>query len=194
MTNAEGTLDDVYLEWLYSHIAAVKNLNPERSYWHLARQLYTKRFVPYVHNDGNRAEDGKQLRVEFLRKTRFPLDDPYGLFMDADCSMFEMLLSLAKQMAFEADSTPLEWFWIMMSNLEINRYSDDLFEISISEEVEEVLDRVINRTYAYEGTGGLFPLRNAARDQRRVELWYQKEAYLLEGLYSNVAPPAERGR
>lgn len=194
MTNAEGTLDDVYLEWLYRHIGSVTNRNPERSYWKLARQLYTKQFVPFIHNDGNRAEDGKQLRLEFLHDVNLYLDDPYNLFLDNDCSMLEMLIFLARQVAFEADSTTFEWFWIMMSNLEINRYSDDVFEISISEEVEEVLNRVNNRTYSYEGNGGLFPLRNATRDQRRIELWYQKEAYLLEGVYSNVAPPKERGR
>ena len=188
MTNAKGTLDDVYLEWLYGQIGAVGNENPHRSYWNLARQLFTKRFVWFVHNDDNRVEDGRELRHEFLTTTGFELEDPYDLFMTLECSMLEMLIALAQRAAFEDDSTTLEWFWRFMYNLGLDRYTDSRWGPSAEEEVEEALDRVIQRTYSYDGVGGLFPLRSPERDQRKVELWYQKEAYLLEGIYVNVVP------
>jgi hypothetical protein len=39
--------------------------------------------------------------------------------------------------------------------------------------------RVINRTYGPDGSGGLFPLHKPhILDQRRVELWYQMQYYL----------------
>lgn len=181
-------LDDAYLEWLYNHFAVVQNTNPERSYWKLALQLYTTPFRPFLMQDNNRAEDGKELRGLFLDQTGYNLDDPYGLFLGLDCSMLEMLIALSDRTAFQTGGSVTEWFWRFMTNLSLERYSDDLYEISIQEEVEEALDRVNWRTYSADGTGGLFPLRQPDHDQRKIELWYQMSAYILEGLYVNTVP------
>ena len=108
--------------------------------------------------------------------------------MDLDCSMLEMLIALSDRTAFQTDGRLEEWFWRFMHNLELDRYSDDLYEISIQEEVEDTLTRVIWRKYAQDGTGGLFPLRHPDHDQRKIELWYQMSAYILEGLYVNTVP------
>lgn len=191
MSNVDtGTLDDVYLEWLYSHIGSVKSRNPERSYWKLALKLYTTPFKALVINDVNRAEDGRELRAIFREQTGYRMDDiERQLFMDLDCSMLEMLIALSDRVAFQTDELLEGWFWRFMHNLGgLERYSDDLYEISIDEEVEEALNRVIWRTYSSDGTGGLFPLRYADHDQRKIELWYQMSAYILEGLYVHATP------
>lgn len=188
MTTSEGTLDDAYFEWLYSLIGAVNNRNPDRSYWALARKLHSTEFTWSVPNDDNRVEDGKELRLEFINSTRYQLDDPHNLWIDLGCSMFEMLIALARIAAFESDRSVTEWFWRFMHNLELEEYSDRIYEISIDEEVEEVLERLNERTYSASGRGGLFPLRNSREDQRNVELWYQLSAYLLEGAYVETRP------
>lgn len=188
MTNVADSLDGAYLEWLYSQVGIVQNRNPARSHWLMLKQLYTKQFVWFVPNDDNRVEDGKALRLAFLNETGFPLNDPYSNWTSLECSMLEMLIALAQRVAFESDGQPAEWFWRLMHNLELDGYTDDIYEVAISEEVEEVLDRVNNRTYGADGHGGLFPLRQARIDQRGIELWYQKEAYLFEGLYVNIRP------
>ena len=46
--------------------------------------------------------------------------------------------------------------------------------------VADAMAAIIWRTYDSNGYGGLFPLRNPREDQRKVELWYQLNAYLLE--------------
>lgn len=190
MSNGEGTLDDAYFEWLYSQVGAVRNRNPSRSYWKLLKQLYTKEFQWFIPNDDNRVEDGKELRLRFLEETGYTLVDPRGLWMNLGCSMLEMMIALARMAAFESDGSAVEWFWRFMHNLEIEKYSDARYDRYVAKEVEEVLNRVIHRKYDRDGVGGLFPLRNASRDQRRVELWYQMSSYLLEGLYHNhVARP-----
>ena len=183
--NAEGTLDDLYLEWLYNKIAAVGNRNPERSYWSLARQLYSKPFRGSVHNDDNRAADGQELRLRFLGETGIEMDIHW---VNLECSMLEMLIALSERVAFQAEHEPIEWFWHFLANIEISRYNDYIYEISIQEEVEEAINRVIYRTYSDHGVGGLFPLRYTDHDQRKVELWYQMSAYLLEGLYATRMP------
>jgi hypothetical protein len=183
-----GTLDDAYFEWLYSLIGSTKNRNPERNYWQLCRKLYTTEFIWFVPNDDNRVEDGKELRLEFMTSTRFEFDDPHDLFRDIGCSMFEMLVALARIAAFESDGSTTEWFWRFLHNLELDGYSDAIYEVAISEEVDEVLERVNSRTYSRNGQGGLFPLRRATQDQRKVELWYQLSSYLLEGHYIDTQP------
>lgn len=190
MTNGDGALDDTYLTWLYGLVSSVQNTNPENNHWNLLRVLYSTAFSGYVPNDDNRSSDGKELRFEFLQTTGYPLYDPYGTWFDLDCSMLEMILALARRAAFEDEAlgSPVEWFWRMIHNLELDGYTDDIFEISIQEEVEEVLARVNNRTYMRDGSGGLFPLQKAKEDQRKVELWTQLSAYLLEGRYANSQP------
>lgn len=176
-----NTLDNLYIEWLYKKFASVRNRNPATSYWELARFLYAKRFIWRVSNDDNRVADGIDLRYEFLDTVR-RAPDPLEVqdWLELECSMLEMLVALCLRIANEAEGSQSQWFWQLMRNLEIDRYSDDIWEISIEEEVEEVVDRINNRTYSRDGHGGLFPLRRARRDQRKVELWFQKEAYLLE--------------
>jgi hypothetical protein len=173
-----GTDDDRYFEWLYSHIGSVRNRNPARSYWDLARKLYTTPFIGWLPNDDNREEDGKCLRDEFTEQTGTVVDREWR---NMDCSFLEMLIGLAQRASFESGEEPVAWFWKMMENLELRDYTDDIYEIAINEAVEEALNRVNDRTYARNGEGGLFPLNIAHKDQRKVELWYQLAAYLLEG-------------
>lgn len=172
-----GTIDDRYFEWLYSHVASVRNRNPERSFWDLTRTLYTTEFVWFVPNDDNRIMDGLALRQEFL--------DRYGEKVNPDwanmgCSFLEMFIALARRASYEAVGASSDWFWAMIKNLELIKYTDDIFEVSIFEEVKEALERINQRTYGADGSGGLFPLRNPREDQRRVEIRYQLAAYLLE--------------
>ena len=188
MTNVDDSLDGAYLEWLYNHFGIVQNRNPERSYWQLARQLYTTPFRWFVPNDDNRFEDGRALRPLFLESTGYQLHDPYGLWLALDCSVLEMLVAFSQRAAFESDGSPAEWFWRMLNNLGLDSYSDNIYEVSIAEEVEEVLERLNSRRYEATGEGGLFPLRHPEHDQRIVELWYQLQAYLLEGLYLKKRP------
>lgn len=174
-----STLDDRYFEWLYSNVAATRNRNPSRSYWKLLRQLYTKEFVWLIPNDDNRMEDGKELRYEFLDVEG--IDEIDRNWMDLGCSMLEMLIALARRASFEYDRmTPVEWFGIFLHNLELDRYNDLAYDSRVSRQIDEVLDRVIFRSYSPNGHGGVFPLQHTTRDQRKVELWYQLAEYVLE--------------
>lgn len=192
MTTDDARLDDAYFEWLYGQIGPLKNRNPERNFWHLCRKLHSTEFTWFIPNDDNRVEDGKELRLLFMDSTRRRLDDPHNLWRDLGCSMFEMLVALAKIAAFDSGRSQVEWFWRMMHNLGLDSYSDAVYSRSvrdgIDEGVEEILDRLNERTYSRNGDGGLFPLRRPHEDQREVELWYQLSAYLQEGHYVETRP------
>lgn len=169
-------LDELYLKWLYSQVGNVKLKNPSRTYWALLKQLYKKEFVWIIPNDDNRLEDGRDLRDEFVEK--YELYDVDPDWMSLGCSMLEMLIGLSRRLSFEDDGPVDWWFWCLMRNLNLRGFTDNTqFDI---EDVDEVLDTVIWRTYEPDGRGGLFPLDDPEEDQREVEIWYQLSAYLLE--------------
>lgn len=169
-------LDDQYLSWLYSKIGSTRTRDRERTYWSLLRILYTKEFVWIIPNDDNRVEDGRDLRHEFMDDMKYDDIDPD--WMALGCSFLEMMIALSRRLSFEVGGEPREWFFELLENLGLYDYNDNR-EFS-REEVDEVLDAVIWRTYAYDGTGGLFPLREPGEDQREVEIWYQLNAYVME--------------
>jgi len=170
-------LEEQYFRWLYGQVSDVRVRNPSRTYWSLLKLLHTKEFVWIIPNDDNRLEDGCQLRYEYLADHGITEVDPNWL--NLGCSMLEMLIALSRHLAFEDDRfSSASWFWHMLENVGIGKLSD---RHSWSEEdVDEILDNVIWRTYRRNGRGGLFPLKHAHEDQRDVELWYQFNAYLLE--------------
>lgn len=169
-------LDELYFQWLYSQVGSVKVKDQSKTYWELLKQLHKKEFVWVVPNDDNRVEDGRDLRMEFLAEQGIDATDSYWLRMG--CSMLELLVGLSRRLAFEADGEPRGWFWHMMDNLGLRIYSDA--RILSTDRINEILDRVIWRTYEPDGVGGIFPLKHPKQDQREVELWYQLSAYLLE--------------
>lgn len=167
-------LDELYLNWLYAQIADADIPRSGRTYWKLAGCMFRKEFVWFVPNDDNRAEDGRYLRFEFIEDLALEDVDPDWLEMG--CSFLELLVGLSRRLSFLDDGEARDWFWHLVNNLGL-RYNDRRFP---KENVEEVLDNVIWRTYEPNGAGGIFPLRRPDRDQRDVELWYQLNAYLLE--------------
>lgn len=130
-------------------------------------------YIWVVPRDDNRGQDGIALRREFLRE-----EHALGITFTGPCSLLEVLVALSRRLAFESEGEPAWWFWHMMQNLNIaHNHDDEYFE----KEVEEVLTSLMFRTYQPNGCGGLFPLRNPSEDQRHVEIWYQAQAYILEG-------------
>lgn len=149
--------------------------NRSKTYWDLLKKLHSKEFIWIVPNDDNRAEDGKDLRYEFLDVTGSVVDNREWLRLG--CSMFELLIALARRLSFQADGEPSFWFWHLMENINLRQYTD---EFGVPESViQQTLDIIIWRNYDSNGNGGLFPLKSTDKDQRNVELWYQMSEYLL---------------
>jgi hypothetical protein len=169
-------LDELYLEWLYSQVDSVDQTDPTLTHWGLLRQLFKKEFVWIVPNDDNRVEDGRDLRREFFEEAH--IDDVDLDWLQLGCSFLEMLIGLARRLSFQADGEPSGWFWQLLENLELEQYTDS--PGPPIDRVDEIMDRVIWRTYTKTGAGGLFPLRHPRQDQREVEIWFQMHAYLMD--------------
>lgn len=168
-------IEEVYFNWLYSKVASVEVPTPSLTYWTLFRDLHSIEFVWLISGDENRAADGLDVRQEFLTQAGLEEDPPW---LNIGCSVLEMLIAFARRAEFQTDMPVRDWFWIFLTNLGL----DDLNDASnaVSEIVAEVIDQFIWRTYREDGTGGLFPMTNPKLDQKKVELWYQFHAYLMD--------------
>lgn len=136
------------------------------------RKLYKTQFVWLIPNDDNRVEDGRDLRYLFISE-----HDAEPEWMGLDCSFLEMLIALSRRLQFETGRSAREWFWHLLDNIGLADDNDRNYNEEI---VEERIGRVIWRTYAPNGKGGLFPLNHPDEDQTQVEIWYQLSAYLSE--------------
>lgn len=169
-------LDELYLQWLYGQVCEINVKSRSRTYWSLFRLLYTKEFIWLVPNDDNRVEDGRDLRIEFLHD--LGIDTVDRNWMELGCSFLEMLIGLSRRLEFESESSAQDWFWHLLNVLDLDIYADNI-QIP-HEDVEDILNRVIFRTYRKDGQGGLFPLRHPHEDQTQVQIWAQLNAYLME--------------
>lgn len=157
-------------------VAGLKHPVEKSGYELLMKKLYNTEFHWSVPNDDNRALDGINLR------------DRFGWTLEGkECSYLEMLVALALRCEEELMYEPEEgdrtehWFWMMMRNLGLDRCRDDSFEDSWTmSDVTYVTENMMSREYNRNGIGGLFPLRHPRKDQRKIEIWYQMNDYLME--------------
>lgn len=174
-------LDEAYLIWLYSQVGEVDNKNRAKTYWKLMRMLYEKEFTWKIPKDENRAQDGKDLRREFLRDTKTVLHSDRDIdWLEMPASFLEVLVALSWKLAFDGGGEQHERFWELIGNLGLIGCTDAHPPEDVI--VDHILNKVMDRDYGTNGAGGLFPLQRNEKtnDQRKVELYYQAQAYLLE--------------
>ena len=167
-------LEEAYFQWLCSHVVQTQNTTPSTSYWHLLKQLHSTEFVWVVIGDDNRAQDGVDLRYQFLNLVR----ESEQSFLNQPCSFLEMLIGLAHSISFNIGEELSDWFWKMLDNIGLAFLNDA--QPYPEHKVAEIVNSVIWRTYDGNGYGGLFPLSRTKHDQRKVELWYQFCEYQID--------------
>lgn len=168
-----------YISWLCDIVGIYTR--DERSVI-LLNALVEKEFYWTIPNDDNRVHDGLNLREEYA--------DLYNIDLESvgtePCCILEMLVALARRCSeqmrdLDDHDNPARWFWEMMENLGLDFCSKTIYDTDYSEDLlNSILERLVERTYSYSGRHGLFPLNHPEEDQRKVELWYQMSAYLME--------------
>jgi hypothetical protein len=167
-------LENLYFNWLCAKVVNMKEL-PDPFYWELLKKLHKTEYVWMMSGDDNRAEDGKELRRDFIFQAEIP-DDPYWRIA-LGCSMLEMLIAFSRRAEFQDDTPAHQWFWEFIDNLGLTDNHDENFD---EEYVEMVLYELIWRTYKPDGSGGLFPIMHPSGDQKEIEIWYQFCEYLVD--------------
>ena len=164
----EEPLEDAYFRWLCAKVKSNRDLN----YWNLLTILHRSEFSWIVDGDQNRAADGIALREEFFRETGYDAD---GLFAAYPCSLLEMFIAFSRRAEFQTGNAS-EWFWEFIRNLgleDFRRVRDSDLHI-----INEILYRLVWRSYLPNGEGSMFPLNRPRQDQRELEIWEQFCEYL----------------
>lgn len=173
-----------YYTWLCNLVGLEYN---ESDYSLLLKALHHKDFIWSVPNDDNRAFEGRELRSRFCDECNIVFrNDQYNEL----ASMLELIIALAYRcesiMVDQNENIPMrDWFWKLISNSGLDKFTDEVyFDQYYGNSIDDILEKIIHRTYNRNGYGGLFPLKKHKKDQRRVELWYQMSSYLVENYYT----------
>lgn len=162
--------DHAYFTWLTSQIEFPRS--SQKTYNDLLLRLHEKEFIWTVPGDDNRVQDALDMRTEFShQKQRVKFKN----FV----SVLEILIVLSCKLEFLAGGQASSWACQLIENLGLNRSYDPL-ENKRAERTEEILESLVWRTYRRDGHGGFFPLNWPKEDQRKIELWYQLNAYVNE--------------
>lgn len=172
---------DEYFEWLCNLVCKNRYSEPI-SYRKLLMRLHSIDFRYSIANDGNRAEDGIDLRYRFAIYEGYENSVEIILdILDGPCSVLEMMIALAIRCEETIMDDPQkgdrtgQWFWGMIVNLGLGSVIDRRFDSRV---VDSKIDRFLNREYEPDGKGGLFTIENCDRDLRTVEIWCQLCWYL----------------
>lgn len=174
-------LENDYFDWLYNIID-----DSDYNYEYLINHIYDKEFneetTLLIDKDRNRIDDALRLREDFIVEQLSREDESLvSIFRNRPCSLLEVLIALAYRMedVMEIDRFPI-WFWEMLSNLGLEEFDNDHFDVKQIRKVDSIINRWLDRRYSHDGTGGIFPLKDPPKDQRNEEIWYQMSAYLIE--------------
>ena len=168
-----------YFEWMF-HIVCNGRYSEHISYRKLLMYLHSVAFE-WVHlKDANRAEDGVNLRRRFSCESGFE-SDYLSSQLDGPCSVLEMMLALSIRCEETIMDDPRigdrtgQWFWGMIVNLGLGSMTDTNYDRKY---VKDCVRTFLDREYAPNGKGGLFTVRDAPCDMRKVEIWQQLCWYL----------------
>lgn len=178
-------LNDKYFSWMYQLVCNDRHYT--KSYEKLLSCLHDIEFIYTIGRDGNRYEDGVELRYRFGYENSYEYSMIAAFLDDRPCSVLEMMVALAIRCEEDIMGDPdfgdrtEEWFWDMITNLGLDDMDDDIFD---EQKVRQVVSHMLNHQYRRNGEGGLFRIDNCEYDLRTIEIWYQLNWY-LNSLYKN---------
>ena len=171
-------LKQEYFEWLCHFV----KLNNHKKLLFL---LFSIDFTYDLPMDGNRYEDGIDLRYRFADEKGYPQRYAAHWLDDVPCSVLEMMVALCLRIEEHITGNPddgdktSEWFKDMLKTSGLYNFADDRYSERTS---IAIIQDILTRNYARNGDGGLFKLRHTRQDLRHVEIWYQAMWYIDEKL------------
>lgn len=167
-------LNDEYFDWMCDIIH-------NRRHKKLLQILHKIDFTYIIPMDGNRAEDGVELRYRFGYEHAYSNPIICHYLDNKPCSVLEMMVALALRCEKDimcndniGDQTYL-WFWKMIESLGLDEETDNRFNV---DRVEKIINTFLKREYDHDGHGGLFTIENCENDMRQIEIWYQMCWYM----------------
>src|SRR4051794_4407249 len=103
-------IEELYFKWLIGKVMPPHSDN----YNGLLTVLHRTEFVWVVPGDDNRAADGIELRLDFLRETHFYKEMSW---FETPCSVLEMLIALGYRIGSQILASAQDCFWLFVRNL-----------------------------------------------------------------------------
>ena len=178
MTSHE--LNDIYFDWMQQLVCDDEFIG-DRSFYKLFRLMDETPYDYILPMDGNRAEDGADLRYRFGYELGI---DPRIIASELDyqpCSILEMLVALVCRcedhimVDLEVGHQYGRWFWKILNNLGLDEMDDTAFDY---EKAKDILENFLYRNYEPDGRGGPVYLPDCGEDLRCVDIWGQMMRYL----------------
>ena len=168
-------LKELYFDWMYDLVCGrLKN------YRRLLHFLHETEFTYTIPMDGNRYEDGVDLRYRFGYEHDV---DQAIITKELDiypCSILEMMVALAIRCEDHimsnselGDRTGM-WFFYMLDSLGVDMTDEEFNE----EKATHIIKRFLDHKYKPDGLGGLFYIQNIGKDMTKVQIWDQAMWYL----------------
>ena len=173
-------LNSAYFDWMYRLVCPERN-SRKPSHRKLLHCLHSINFRYSIPMDGNREEDGTDLRYRFGYEMSYEGPMIASYLDDRPCSVLEMLIALAMRCEEHIMDDPDignrtgQWFWNMITNLGLDSMTDAKFDRA---RTTRAISIFLDREYKPNGEGGLFTVRKCTRDLRTIEIWYQMCWYL----------------
>lgn len=167
-----------YFHWMYGLVC---DRFRDLYFYRLFTYLYDKEFTYTIDMDGNRAEDGIDLRYRFAYEFRYDNAMISEYLDNKACSVLEMMIALAVRCEESIMDDPDHgnrtglWFWNMLESLGLTDMHDDNFDDIY---VDDTIEVFLNHEYEHTGKGGLFTVPHCKRSLRTVEIWTQMCWYL----------------
>lgn len=160
---------EAYFKWLCAKVLDYDT----RNYLPLMEILFKTEFTAFIIEDEHRIADAMELRREFISKR--PRQN--HVLEQLPCSIFELFIAFSDRAEFQTYIPAKDWFWEFLKNLGLDQFE----RISDSDvpKIEDILHTFTWRIYEPTGHGGIFPLDETNNDQRKVELWYQFNEYII---------------
>lgn len=181
MTNYDE-LNEAYFAWMCD-LVCDEQYTKNVTYHSLMRHLHEIEFEYILPMDGNRAEDGVDLRYRFAYETHTDQRLVASYLDDRPCSVLEMMIALSVRCEEHIMSDPDmgdrtgQWFWNMIVNLGLGGMIDARYD---EQYVDRVIHKFLKREYKRNGEGGLFTVEYRGKDMRTTDIWYQMNYYLSD--------------
>jgi len=167
------TLVDRYFDWIVKLVSDGRH----RNYSKLLAALFSIDFTYEIPMDGNRFEDGVDLRYRFCWETNDRQARVAKELDEKPCSVLEMMAALALRCEedFMSDqdigNRTGQWFWEMIESLRLEKMNDRNFD---QQRVEYAIAKFLTHNYDPDGYGGLFTFEDTGGiDMRKEEIWCQ---------------------
>lgn len=182
MHGKDLNIKEAYFKWMCTLICGRRS-SKKSTYHKLLQTLHDREFVYTISLDGNRAEDGIDLRYRFGEEERYSASAVTFYLDERPCSVLEMMVALAIRCEEHIMDDPeigdrtSQWFWGMIDSLGLSNMRGAEFDRDYT---NRIVSTFLDRKYEPNGAGGLFTVKDYKRDLRHVEIWYQMCWYLEE--------------